>query len=251
MITNIKDFIAERAKNPEAFKYLTTENFGEENEMDNIPAVVDNENENEIEIDNENEDTLTFDQFREMIVAEFERAASEVEEGMEAPEIPTDEQLNIIFTVVENLNSETPEETETETEDEEIEDEEIEGMPTEIEENLENSNTPEIEEIEEGVRDFFRGGSKEEVEAKKNEITERLKEIENKFKGKNLVFQEYGDNKTTPYNMADALKIIGKNNFLGTIQTFDKGDKIIILYKEGQKGANKIAAGTGAQTAGK
>ena len=59
-------------------------------------------------------------------------------------------------------------------------------------------------------------------------------EVEDKFKGKNLVFQEYGDNKTIPYNMADALKAIGKNNYLGTIQTFDKGDKIIVADVEGK-----------------
>lgn len=212
MITNLKDFIAEKAKNPRAFQYLK-ENF-DDNDMPLLTSGDDVEDEMET-------DELTFEQFKDLVVAEHEKATSEIEEGMEAPEMPTDEQLNMIFNVVQNLNCET---TDMDTDDNDL--------------------------LEEGLGDFMRGGSKEEIEAKKQGAIARLKEIEAKFTGKNLVFQEYGDNKTTPYNMADALKIIGKNNFLGTIQTFDKGDKVILLYKEGQKGMNKLGVGTGAQTSG-
>jgi hypothetical protein len=239
MITNIKTFIAEKAKNPGAFKYIT-ENF----EDDDMPAVVDNEDDDNDDDDNDKNEEFTFDVFKDAYTLKLNELneESENDEELDVLEMPTDEQLQIAFDVFQNVshtidNVEIDDDMSYETEmDDDMSDE------TEMDDDMEP--------LEEGLGDFFRGGSKEEIEEKKKNSISRLKEIEAKFKGKNLVFQEYGDNKTIPYTMENALKTIAKNNYLGTIETFDKGDKIILLYKEGKKGMNKLATGTTAQTVG-
>lgn len=114
------------------------------------------------------------------------------------------------------------------------------GSETEDEEDSEE----EIEEIEEGIGSFLKGGTKEELGEKKKAIISQLKDIENKYKDKEIVFKEYGDNKNVAYNKENVLKIINKNNFLGKIQIVDKKDKVFLIYREGKKGVNKIANAT-------
>lgn len=118
------------------------------------------------------------------------------------------------------------------------------GSETEDEEDSEEDSEEEIEDIEEGIGSFLRGGSKEEIEEKRKTITNQLEEIENKYKDKEIVFKEYGDNKNVAYNKENVLKIINKNNFLGKIQVVDKKDKVFLIYREGKKGVNKIANAT-------
>ena len=98
--------------------------------------------------------------------------------------------------------------------------------------------------LEEGLRDFFRGGTKEEIAAKEVGVNARLDEIEKIIEEKKLPveFQDYGDNKRYPYTREALLKLIAKNNYLGTIETHVKGGKLILLYRAGNKGMNALAA---------
>lgn len=101
------------------------------------------------------------------------------------------------------------------------------------------------EELEEGIFDFMRGGSKEDISAKEQEFNSRLQQIQDKFAGKTLTFMEKGDNQQLPFTPEMALKVAAKNNYLGVIKTFDKGDKVVLVYEPGQKGMAKLAAGSG------
>jgi hypothetical protein len=109
---------------------------------------------------------------------------------------------------------------------------------------FESFNISSDEILEEGIRDFFRGGTKEEIAAKEVGVNARLDEIEKIIEEKKLPveFQDYGDNKRYPYTREALLKLIAKNNYLGTIETHVKGGKLILLYRAGNKGMNALAA---------
>jgi len=99
----------------------------------------------------------------------------------------------------------------------------------------------EVELTEEGLGAFFKGGTKEEIEAKKKELLAKLDEYIKKypdlyFNGKEL-------------NKDELIKVMSKNNFLGTLKVLDgsltKHKHPSISYKPGAKGLNKLAAGSG------
>lgn len=107
MITSLKEFKKQRG-----FKNSVLESLGiDEEDADFLPAPT--EMENELDAEGESEE-LTFDQFKEGVIAEHERLTSEMEEGEECCELPTDEQLELVFTVHQNLANEVPGEMEEE-----------------------------------------------------------------------------------------------------------------------------------------
>lgn len=184
------------------------ENFKKlyENANEEMPEIVDVVDETE---EMEEDNKLTFDKFKELIT-------DVVEDEM------SDDTLMIIFNVVEKLIKE-------------------EAAKLEAEEGAEEA-------IDEGFKDivnFFKGGTDEEIEKNKKEITDKLTNIYNQYNGKmDIKFNVKGDDKTSVFVLADALKRIGKNNYLGTIISGERNGKIYISYIPGKKGMNKLAGGT-------
>jgi hypothetical protein len=186
----------------------------------------------------EGSEELTFDAFKDAYMAKYNDYTAELEEGQEAEPVLSDAQLEMIFDVMNSLEGS----------------EDTEAQPEEGDDNGMGAQ-PGVEEmdataLEEGLGSFLKGGTKEEIAAKKTAFDARIQEIESKFSGKTLLFKEHGDNQTVPYSAAVANKVAAKNNYLGTLSTFTQGDKVIVMYKEGAKGMNKLAAGTTSQTAG-
>ena len=223
MITNINEF-----KKSKGYKNRIVEEFGPEgfDQPDFVPAPVEDEMLDTVEGE---EEGVTFDQFKEAVVAKHEEMSSEDEECCE---LPSDEQLQLAFDVYTSLCSATPEEV--------IEDE------TEF-------TTDETEEVvEEGLKDFFKGGSPEEIEAKKKSLTERIEKLTSdaKEKGYTVYYKnESTDDKPVEFNKEAVLKDMEKNNFLGTIlKPVIKGDKLYVIYKPGKKGLAKLAGGASKQT---
>ncbi len=102
------------------------------------------------------------------------------------------------------------------------------------------------EDVNEGLGDFFRGGSKDEIAQKQNELEARFNELEAEYGIENLMFADYGD-KPQPYTHELAMSIARKNNFLGQLRLIPREEKLFIVYKPGAKGMNKlgsIAAGS-------
>lgn len=107
-------------------------------------------------------------------------------------------------------------------------------------------------EMNEGLGDFFRGGTKEEIEAKKKGIESKLTSLESTFsKFKKVLFKDKGImDKFEVYSKESALKYAAKNNYLGVIRSIEKGDTLYIIYEPGKKGLSKLAAGSGSMTTG-
>jgi hypothetical protein len=205
-----------------------------EGEPDFVPAP-DNDDlqDSQDDFQEEREEGFTLDSFREAIEAEYAMRIESLEEGEEAPIAMTEEQIEIAFEVCQRLCS-TPVIDEQEIEDDFQEEEE--------------------EVIEEGLGDFFRGGSKEEIEKKKQELTAQLDKLVADAESKNykIKFKDLGaHDKPVDFNKEEALKLMAKNNFLGSfLKPVVKGDIVLIGYKPGAKGLNKLAAGTSSQTTG-
>jgi peptide methionine sulfoxide reductase MsrA len=154
MITSLNEF-----KKSRGIKNTVLESMGiEEDNFDFVPAPAELENELENELDTDGvveDEAITFDQFKEAVVAEHERLTSEMEEGEECCELPTDEQLELLFTVHQNLCAEAPVEDETEIENDE--------EPFDEEEIIEETVT-----TEEPTNEIF--GKKDKGDAYKNTI---------------------------------------------------------------------------------
>jgi len=186
------------------------------NENVEMPALVNDDdldfNATEDEHNEEEVQPVTFELFKE-----------KVNEVIDEP--IDDEVLNTIFDIAEDLFV-TVEEEETE-----------EG------ENEEGENEEEM--LEEGILSFFKGGTDEEIEAKKNELTKELTDLTNKYKDKEIKFNVKGDDKTVKFNLADVIKEMDKNNFLGYLISGERNGKLYVVYVPGKKGMAKLAAGSG------
>jgi hypothetical protein len=97
------------------------------------------------------------------------------------------------------------------------------------------------EDVNEGLGDFFRGGSKEEIAQKQNELEARFNELEAEYGIENLMFADYGD-KPQPYTHELAMSVARKNNFLGQLRLIPREEKLFIVYKPGAKGMNKLGS---------
>jgi len=183
-------------------------------------------------------DELTFDAFKDAYMAKYNDYTAELEEGQDAEPVLSDAQLEMIFDVMNSLE---------ETSETDVQDGDGMGMGMDAQPGAQEMDATALEE---GLGSFFKGGTKEEIAEKKTAFDARIKEIESKFSGKTLLFKQHGDNKTVPYSADIANKVAAKNNYLGTLSTFNQADKVIVMYKEGAKGLNKLAAGTTSQTAG-
>ena len=102
----------------------------------------------------------------------------------------------------------------------------------------------------EGLGDFFRGGSKDEIAQKQNELESRFNELEAEYGIENLMFAEAGD-KPQPYTHELAMGIAGKNNFLGQLRLIPRDEQLFIVYKPGHKGMAKLAAGASGSVSGR
>lgn len=224
MITNINEF-----KKSKGFKNRIVEEFGTDgfDSPDFVPAPIEDEMLDTVE--GEIEQSVTFDQFRDAVVAKHEEMAASDEECCE---LPSDEQLQLAFDAYTSLCpvADTTEETFEE----------------------ENFDEESYEEIEEGLKDFFKGGSEEEIEANKKKLTERIEKLtaDAETKGYTVFYKnESKDGKPVQFNKEAVLKDMEKNNFLGTIlKPVIKGDKLYVIYKPGKKGLAKLAGGSSKRT---
>lgn len=136
---------------------------------------------------------------------------------------------------------------------------------------FESYSINEEEEFFDKIGDFFRGGTAEEISQKKEdydkEIADLLKSIEEIDASKRkegvktiIKMREYGDNEYYAFDKAKMDKIAKDNNYLGKLssvwstKSFDENKiptSIFITWKDGEKGMNKLAAGTSQQTVGK
>lgn len=230
MYTTVNQFIAER-KNTTGTR--VNENILDGVDGDATAQPIDTDVQPEAQ-EEEGSEELTFDAFKDAYMAKYNEYTAELEEGQEAEPVLSDAQLQMIFDVMNSLEG---------------------SVDTDAQPGDDMSAQPDADDmdataLEEGLGSFFKGGTKEELAEKKNAFDARVKEIESKFAGKTLLFKEHGDNKTVPYSADVANKVAAKNNYLGTLSTFTQGDKVIVMYKEGAKGLNKLAAGTKAGTVG-
>ena len=106
------------------------------------------------------------------------------------------------------------------------------------------------EDVNEGLGDFFRGGTKDEISQKQNALEARFNELEAEHGIENLMIADYGD-KPQPYTHELAMSIAGKNNFLGQLRLIPREEKLFIVYKPGAKGMAKLAAGASGVAAGR
>lgn len=155
MITTLNEFKKQRG-----FKNSVLESLGIDDENpDFVPAPVEMEN----ELDAEEGEELTFDQFKEAVVAEHERLTSEMEEGEECCELPTDEQLELVFTVHQNLANEVPSEME---EGEDLGDDNGEFIDDEVEPVEEIFGKKSKKKAYQNTAEFVEGDSEEAKKAK-------------------------------------------------------------------------------------
>jgi hypothetical protein len=136
----------------------------------------------------------------------------------------------------------TKEEVSTVVTDEEIESTDTDDTDVNIEINATDDDgiKASIETMDEGLMDTLRGGSKEEIAKKEKELSAKLDELIKN--NSDLVFNG------KPVNKEEVMKVMKKNNFLGTLTVIDakfsKYKKPTLSYKEGVKGLGKLAAGT-------
>lgn len=252
MITTVKQFLAENKRRAEKGLKSLNESFGEdefeaqddlgaqEDELD-LDGDFDAQGAQEIEGEDEVQEEITFDSFKDAYMNNFNEFTANAEEGSEPIEMPSDEQLQIAFDTMMSLNTAAPAQEEDELGDVEGEDE-LEG-------EIEDAQTTEEEEVvEEGLKSFFKGGTPEELAAKKEAFDSRVAEIESKFAGKTLKFKEYADNKVVDFSKEVADAVAKKNNYLGELSTLSKGDITYVMYKPGKKGLNKLGAAAGPTT---
>jgi len=136
---------------------------------------------------------------------------------------------------------------------------------------FESYSINEEEEFFDKVGDFFRGGTVEEISQKKEdfdkELAALLKEIEEvdttkrkdpKFPKTIVKMKEYGDDVPYAWDQAKMEKIAKNNNYLGKLSSnwgknVDANNlptTLFIQWRDGEKGMNKLAAGTTKQTTG-
>ena len=124
------------------------------------------------------------------------------------------------------------------------------GMPTDVAVNTIGVKKKANEDVNEGLGDFFRGGTKDEISQKQNALEARFNELEAEYGIENLMIADYGD-KPQPYTHELAMSISGKNNFLGQLRLIPREEKLFIVYKPGNKGMAKLAAGASGTVAGR
>ena len=124
------------------------------------------------------------------------------------------------------------------------------GMPTDVAVNTIGVKKKANEDVNEGLGDFFRGGTKDEISQKQNALEARFNELEAEYGIENLMIADYGD-KPQPYTHELAMSIAGKNNFLGQLRLIPREEKLFIVYKPGAKGMAKLAAGASGVAAGR
>ena len=127
---------------------------------------------------------------------------------------------------------------------------------------FENFRINEEEEFFDKIGDFFRGGTVEEIAQKQDDFNKKfdalLKEVEDADSKRKdgsktiLKMREVGDDKYYDFDKAKMDKIAKSNNYLGKISAIWSKDSktLFIQWKDGEKGMNKLAAGTGDQTIG-
>lgn len=248
MITSIKQFIKEKKDNPSLFKSINEEFDEMEMGAEEVDDTTD--------VEETEEEAVTLESFTALLDAAHEQLQAECEEGQECAPMLSPEQIEMVFGVVQGMLNTEEIEGEEETEEAEADEDmptdfEEEGEEFEEDENFDESLKKKTEIVEEGLGDFFRGGSKEEIAKKKEEITNKFNEIVNKYEGKTLLFKNYGGNdKPVPFNLSSALSIAGKNNYLGSVQVIPRGEQFIVVWKDGKKGMQKVGSGASAQTTG-
>ena len=124
------------------------------------------------------------------------------------------------------------------------------GMPTDVAVNTIGVKKKANEDVNEGLGDFFRGGTKDEISQKQNALEARFNELEAEYGIENLMIADYGD-KPQPYTHELAMSISGKNNFLGQLRLIPREENLFIVYKPGNKGMAKLAAGASGTVAGR
>lgn len=228
------------------------EMFDEDNMPDFVPMPDDNDDTFSEETQ---ESTLTIESFTEALINEINLKNESLEEGQEPVQELTAEQIECAFNVCKSLCStqeEIIEDSEDEFEDEFEEEEDL--VEEKVQTKKKNVNNDNEEIVEEALGNFFRGGSKEEIQQKEKELTAQLDKLYNDATNKKytVLFKDTQNlDNAIPFDKNKALSFMKKNNFLGSLKPVVIKDKVVITYTPGKKGLAKLASGSSSQTAGK